>query len=72
MAHEVVIEKELLTENVTKVRLGQELIEMWLVQPHQLVLDILQNGTDGSQREDIATLLLLNGLVGRLILSEVG
>lgn len=72
MAHEVVVEKELLTENVTKVRLGQELIEMRLVQPHQLVLDILQNGTDGSQREDIATLLLLNGLVGHLILSEVG
>jgi len=48
MADEIVIEEELLSEDVAEVSLGQELIEMRLVQPHQLVLDILQDGSDGS------------------------
>jgi hypothetical protein len=45
---------------------------MRLVQPHQLVLDILQNGTDGSQWENVAAFLHLDFLVSGCILSEVG
>jgi len=68
MADEIVIEEELLSEDVAEVSLGQELIEMRLVQPHQLVLDILQDGSNGSKWEDVAAFLLLHGLVGSLIL----
>jgi len=68
MADEIVIEEELLSEDVAEVSLGQELIEMRLVQPHQLVLDILQDGSNGGKWEDVAAFLLLHGLVGSLIL----
>jgi len=72
MAYEIVIEQQLLSKDIAEVSLGQELIEMRLIQPHQLVLDILQDGSNGSKWEDIAALLLLHSLVGSLVLREVG
>lgn len=72
MAYEVVVKEKLLTKNESEVSLGQELVEMGLVQPNQLVLDILQDGTNGSKREDIAAFLYLDFLVSSLVLGQVG
>lgn len=72
MAHEVIVKEELLTEYISKVGLGKELVNVGLVQPHELVLDILQNGSHGGQRENIAAFLLLDSLVGNLVLGQVG
>lgn len=72
MAYEVVVKEKLLTKNESEVSLGQELVEMGLVQPNQLVLDILQDGTNGSKWEDIAAFLYLDFLVSSLVLGQVG
>lgn len=72
VAHKVIVKEELLTKYISKVSLSKELVDVGLVQPYQLVLDILQNGSHGGQGEDIAAFLLLDSLVGNLVLGQVG
>jgi len=71
MAHEVKLKKELFSKHEPEVRLTEQLVDEWVISPHQLVLYILQNAAEIGHREDLVFTLILHLFVYLVIKCKV-
>jgi hypothetical protein len=71
VAHEVKLKKELFSKHEPKVRLAEQLVDEWVISPHQLVLDVLQNAAEIGHREDLVFALILHLFVYLVIKRKV-
>ena len=71
MADEVIFEDKLLSENEAEVDLSQQLVDEIVILPHEVIHDVLKNGTNLSEGEHIILAELLRLSVVLQVESQV-